>query len=234
MKKTLTYTERSKLRAVQVVPQGATPGPHTHPQSDITNLTSDLALKAPLASPALTGTPTAPTAAPGTNTTQIATTAFVQAASGIADGDKGDITVSGSGVTWTIDNGVVSLAKMANMATDSLLGRDTAGSGAPEVLSPATVRTILNVADGANNYVHPNHTGDVTSVADGAQTIANDAVTYAKMQNVSAASKLLGRGDSGSGDPQEITLGSGLSMTGTTLAATGGGGGGSPLMGWFV
>jgi len=40
----------------------------------------ELSLKAPLASPALTGTPTAPTAAPGTNTTQIATTAFVQAA----------------------------------------------------------------------------------------------------------------------------------------------------------
>lgn len=35
---------------------------------------------APLASPALTGTPTAPTAAPGTNTTQLATTAFVQGA----------------------------------------------------------------------------------------------------------------------------------------------------------
>jgi|GEM_PF-2231845 len=38
-----------------------------------------LNLKAPLASPALTGTPTAPTAAAGTNTTQIATTAFVLA-----------------------------------------------------------------------------------------------------------------------------------------------------------
>lgn len=39
-----------------------------------------LALKANLASPSLTGTPTAPTAAVGTNTTQIATTAFVQTA----------------------------------------------------------------------------------------------------------------------------------------------------------
>ena len=38
-----------------------------------------LALKAPLASPALTGTPTAPTATAGTNTTQVATTAFVVA-----------------------------------------------------------------------------------------------------------------------------------------------------------
>jgi hypothetical protein len=36
--------------------------------------------RAPLASPALTGTPTAPTATGGTNTTQIATTAFVTAA----------------------------------------------------------------------------------------------------------------------------------------------------------
>lgn len=39
-----------------------------------------LDLKAPLASPALTGTPTAPTATAGANTTQIATTAFVTAA----------------------------------------------------------------------------------------------------------------------------------------------------------
>ncbi len=39
-----------------------------------------LDLKAPLASPALTGTPTAPTAAANTNTTQLATTAFVQTA----------------------------------------------------------------------------------------------------------------------------------------------------------
>ena len=41
---------------------------------------ADLADYAPLASPSLTGTPTAPTAAGGTNTTQIATTAFVKAA----------------------------------------------------------------------------------------------------------------------------------------------------------
>jgi len=46
-------------------------------ESQVTNLTSDLASKAPLDSPALTGTPTAPTATSGTNTTQIATTAFV-------------------------------------------------------------------------------------------------------------------------------------------------------------
>lgn len=48
------------------------------PQSAVTSLTSDLGAKAPLASPALTGTPTAPTASAATNTTQIATTAYVK------------------------------------------------------------------------------------------------------------------------------------------------------------
>ena len=41
---------------------------------------ANVALKAPLASPTFTGTPAGPTAAPGTNTTQIASTAFVEAA----------------------------------------------------------------------------------------------------------------------------------------------------------
>lgn len=48
-------------------------------ESQVTNLTEHLNAKAPLASPALTGKPTAPTAETGTNTTQIATTAFVNA-----------------------------------------------------------------------------------------------------------------------------------------------------------
>jgi hypothetical protein len=49
-------------------------------ESDVTGLVSDLAAKAPLASPAFTGNPTAPTQSPATNNTRVATTAYVDAA----------------------------------------------------------------------------------------------------------------------------------------------------------
>jgi hypothetical protein len=64
---------------------------------------------------------------------------------GISDGDKGDITVSGSGATWTIDNGVVTLAKMANIATASFIGRVTASTGVPEALTGTQATTLLDV-----------------------------------------------------------------------------------------
>ena len=74
----------------------------TNLNTEITRAKSAEALKAPLASPTLTGTPTAPTATAGTNTTQIATTAFVQTAvsDGIAASDalifKGTLGISGT------------------------------------------------------------------------------------------------------------------------------------------
>jgi len=61
------------------------------------------------------------------------------------------------------------------------------------------------IDNSANNYTHPNHSGDVTSVGDGVQTIANDAVTYAKMQNVVANERILGRVSGADGVIEELT-----------------------------
>lgn len=53
----------------------------------------------------------------------------------VADADYGDVVVSGGGTVWTIDAGVVTLAKMADLATARIIGRNTAGTGVPEALA---------------------------------------------------------------------------------------------------
>jgi len=63
-------------------------------------------------------------------------------------------------------------------------------------------------------------TGDVTASADSnATTIANDAVTYAKIQNVTT-DRLLGRDTAGSGDTEEIAVGGGIEFSGSTSIQT--------------
>ena len=69
---------------------------------------------------------------------------------GISDGDKGDITVSSNGGTFTIDNDAVTYAKIQNVsATDRLLGRDSSGAGIIEEIAPSAVRTMLGLAASA-------------------------------------------------------------------------------------
>ncbi len=67
----------------------------------------NVSLFAPLASPAFTGTPTAPTAAPGTNSTQLATTAFVAAAvaagASIAVGPTPPVSPNPNQLWWNDD-----------------------------------------------------------------------------------------------------------------------------------
>lgn len=64
------------------------------------------------------------------------------------DGDKGDITVGGTGTTLTIDANAVTNAKLADVATATFKGRTTAGTGDPEDLTVAQATALLNAMVG--------------------------------------------------------------------------------------
>ena len=161
-------------------------------QSDVTGLVSALALLAPNASPALTGTPTAPTASGSTNTTQIATTAMVQAAiAGIGAGFANPMTTLGD---IMYEDGTPAAARLAGStsATKKFLVQTGTGSvsAAPSwgTISAGDVPTLNQDTTGkaATVTTNANLTGPVTSTGN-ATAIANGAITNAMLANGAVA-----------------------------------------------
>lgn len=111
-------------------------------------------------------------------------------------------------IVQTADASVPNAQALSALATGIVFNTTTTGVLSTSLLLPAA------------NF--PALTGDVTTAGGAlATTISAAAVTLAKIQNAAANSKLLGSGAAGSGAPYvELTLGAGLSMTGTTLAST--------------
>lgn len=162
------------------------------------------------------------------------------------DGDKGDLSISNSGLAWTINPDVVTTTKLGGDITsagkallddaDASAQRTTLGLGdastaniGSDVLAydsnlqsfvdtftlPTTDATngFVLTTDGAGTLsltapggIADDDYGDIT-VSTGATvwTVNNDAITYAKIQNVSATDKLLGRSSAGAGNIEEIT-----------------------------
>jgi len=100
---------------------------------------TNLNLKANIASPTFTGIPAAPTAAPGTNTTQLATTAFVTAAVGGAG--VSSFSAGSTGFTPnTATSGAITLAGTLNVANGGTGVTTSTGSGS-NVLSASPTLT---------------------------------------------------------------------------------------------
>ncbi len=127
-----------------------------------TTINNALALKAPLASPAFTGTPTVPTASQGTNSTQIANTAFVKAAiTALINGAPGTLDTlkeiaaainNDPNFSTTINN---ALALKAPLASPALTGIPTAptaaqGTNNTQIATTAYVRAAISALVGSS------------------------------------------------------------------------------------
>jgi hypothetical protein len=192
-----TTTEKTKLAAIIGTNTGDQDisgiAANTTKIGDLTSLTTTVksnlvaavneieAGKASLASPTLTGTPVAPTAAAGTNTTQIATTAFVSdAISTLSTSDatttvKGKIQLagdlSGTASLPTIADGVVTSAKIA----DGTIVNTDISSGAAIAYSKLNLTLSISNSDLAVNSI-------TTS------KVANGTVTTSKMADQAISS----------------------------------------------
>ena len=67
----------------------------------------------------------------------------------VNDGDYVDIEVTFGGTVWTIKNGQVTLAKMANLPAETLIGNaNLSGAGTPQALTATQVKSMLNIDTG--------------------------------------------------------------------------------------
>jgi hypothetical protein len=104
--------------------------------------------------------------------------------SGLSDGDKGDITVSGTGTVWTLDNNVVTYEKIQDMATSRILGRTSASSGDIEEL---TVSNGLTLASGAVK-LGGSLTGNTDISGGGAYNLTTTGLTSVQLNAIGSLS----------------------------------------------
>ena len=152
------------------------------------SIQTQLDTKAPLSSPALTGSPTAPTATIGTNDTKIATTAFVVAEIDNRGFDSAD-------AIFLIDSSYV-VTRITNLADTKLATISTAG----KVSNSATTATSANTAsaivarDASGNFT----AGTITAALSG-------TVTTAAQPNITSVGTLTSLTSSGIVSGSELT-----------------------------
>lgn len=128
---------------------------------------------------------------------------------------------SGSGGSATIADNAVTMAKLADLATDRLIGRDTTGTGDPEAL---TVGGGIEFT-GSGGLQRSALTGDITATAGSNTTAiaagvivdadvnASAAIAHTKLATI-ATDSLLGRDTAGTGAIETISLNATLEMSG--------------------
>jgi hypothetical protein len=179
--------------------------PITISESQVTSLVSDLAAKAPLLSPTLTGTPAAPTAAVDTNTTQIATTAFVLAqASSSGDGTPAMNGAAARGTSTHFaraDHVHPTDTSRAPLASPTLTGTPAAptaagGTNTTQIATTAFVQGELAAkAPLASPALTGNPTAPTPATGDNDTSIATTAFVQAALPIIKAGSAVAAGGE---------------------------------------
>ena len=141
----------------------------------------------------------------------------------ISDGDRGDITVSASGATWTVENGAISLAKMANLATQRIIGRTTSGTGVPEALTPGQATAILDTFTSTLKGLAPASGGGTSNFlrADGTWTTPGGGVSDGDKGDVLVSGSGATWTVQGATSPTFVTPALGTPSSGTLTNCTG-------------
>ena len=165
------YTKATNFTAKDALPTGNSGKivKGTEIDTELTAIASAISSKADLNSPALTGTPTAPTASSGTNTTQLATTAFVIAnavPSGLISMWSGTIASIPTG--WVLCNGSNGTPDLRNKF---IIGAhsDTAG------VAYTTVTGSNTTTGGTKDAIVVSHTHTATSTVTDPQHAHNSS-----------------------------------------------------------
>jgi hypothetical protein len=140
---------------------------------------------------------------------------------GVSDGDKGDITVSGGGATWTIDNDVVTYAKMQNIVNNNrFLGRISGAGGDPEELTGTQATSLLDTFTSSLKGLVPSSGGGTTNFlrADGNWATPSGFTTITNLAGGTA--KILATNSSNKAEFKSLTQGQGISITNGSSTVT--------------